>query len=72
MTFTICKMWICLLNAVCFLVLKNITQKEENLRTTNRSVKGWAGGEILLTLWFTWEKKNPTGEYKVMEDMKLR
>lgn len=65
MTFTVCKMRICLLNAVCFLALKKITQKEKNLRVVNESGKGWAGvGKMSFPFAVPSGEKKPTGGRK--------
>ena len=77
MTFTICHVWICLLNTVCFLVLKKITQKERNLSATTESGKGWTGGKRFHSpLQCPQEKRNSRAQResddRQEEDMKAR
>lgn len=78
MTFTVCKMQVCLLNAVCFLALKKITQKGKNLRAINESGKGraWRGKSFPFAV--PSGEKKPTGgkqnktKKKATADMKRK
>lgn len=59
------------MNVACFLVLKNIAQKENNLRTIKESGKGWAGGRRFHScLQFIYETTR--GKEEVMADTKRR